>query len=190
MIRAYWEKIRPTSTDEDPEANLSENEILKFRNRRLQLNIRDCLNNSRKQEKIINQLNLKNETLNNEKLNDEKLKDEKLKNEILKNQALNNEISGTKFNCVMIVFILSIVASICVWQIRDGNENGLQSRDREIQNYKSKLHEKSKELDELEKRFNRQENENQRVESERQNCQNDLKETQNTLKSRDRENCE
>ena len=69
MISKYWEKIRPTSTEYDPETSDAENEIerLQLRYRKLKYKIKAALKNSRKQEKIINQLRLKNEILNNEK---------------------------------------------------------------------------------------------------------------------------
>ena len=69
MISKYWEKIRPTSTEYDPETSDAENEIerLQLRYRKLKYKIKAGQKNSRKQEKIINQLKLKNETLNNEK---------------------------------------------------------------------------------------------------------------------------
>ena len=71
MISKYWEKIRPTSTEYDPETSDAENEIerLQLRYRKLKYKIKASLKNSRKQEKIINQLKLKNELLNKEKQN-------------------------------------------------------------------------------------------------------------------------
>ena len=70
MIREYWKQIRPKSTTEyDPETSNAENEIerLQLRYRRLKYKIKAGQKNSKKKEKIINQLKLKNETLNNEK---------------------------------------------------------------------------------------------------------------------------
>ena len=61
LISKYWEKIRPTSTKYDPETSDAENEIerLQLRYRKLKYKIKAGLKNSRKQEKIINQLKLK-----------------------------------------------------------------------------------------------------------------------------------
>ena len=70
LISEFWRLNRPKSTTEyDPETSNAENEIERLQTgyRRRKHKIKASLKNSKKQEKLINQLKLKNETLHNEK---------------------------------------------------------------------------------------------------------------------------
>ena len=93
MIRKSWEKIRPTSTEYDPETSTAENESerLQCLNRRLKYKLKACQKNSRKQEKVISQLKLKNETLNNEKQKEFQAFEERFNKLEMERQRLENE---------------------------------------------------------------------------------------------------
>ena len=93
MIRKYWEKIRPSSTEYDPENSAAENESerLQCLNRRLKYKIKACLKNSRKQEKVINQLKLENEILNDEKQKELQASEKRSNKREMERQRLENE---------------------------------------------------------------------------------------------------
>ena len=176
FISKFWAKIRPTSTEHDPETSAAESDIenLQFRYRRLKYKIKACMQNSRKQDNVIKQLKLeteqKNEKMKKQKLENEKLKSEKLENE----EKRKDEIRSTnrKFN------ILLCVLPIFSWQLYSGYENKieLQSCDHKNKKFKNELQEKQNELKESEHRFIQQQTENRRLVSENRKYKSDLQE--------------
>ena len=92
-ILEHWRRIRPTSTEYDPETSDAENEIqrLPSSNRRLKYKIKANLKNSRKQEKVINQLKLKNEMLNKEKQKELQATEERYSKLEMEKQLLEKE---------------------------------------------------------------------------------------------------
>ena len=123
-----------------------------MRYRKLKYKIKAALKNSRKQEKIINQLKLKNETLNNEKQKELRATEERYNKLEMEKQRLENENQNYLIN--------------------------FQSYEREKQKYQNDLQEKHKEFQVFEERFNRLEIENRRLESENQECKDGLEEEQ------------
>jgi len=172
FLISICEKIRPSSSENESETSTAENEIerLQSRNQRLTYEFNASQNNSRKQEKIINQLEMK---LKNEA---EQLKNEKLKNEKLEQEnipAIKSEMRNMncKFKFVTTIFItlIAIMVGIIIWQVHENHkyknekqncdndlkdiQTKLQSRDHENQKYRNDLQEKQKELQAREKQY-------------------------------------
>ena len=160
ILENWRQNIRPTSTEYDPETSDAENEIerLQSRYRRLKYKIQASLKESRKQEKIINQLQLK------------------LEHDKLKIQVIKNEMGSLirKFKFVTPVLIAIIIAT--TWQVKSGYENELKSCEHENHKYEKDLQDKQKELQALNERYNRLEIENRRLQTENQKYKDDLKE--------------
>ena len=93
ILENWRQNIRPTSTEYDPETSDAENEIekLQLRYGRLKYKIKAGLKNSRKQEKVINQLKLKNEMLNKEKQKELQTIEERYNRIEMEQQRLENE---------------------------------------------------------------------------------------------------
>jgi len=152
---SIWENwkqnIRPSSTENESETSTAENEIerLQCRYQRLNNEFKASQNYSRKQEKVINQLEMKlqNDT---EQLKNEKLKNEKLEQENIKIPAIKNEMGSMncklKFVTTILITLIAIMIGIIIWQVHEN-----RSRDRENQKYKNNLQEKLKELQASEK---------------------------------------
>ena len=150
LISKYWAKIRPTSTEYDPETSDAENEIerLQLRYRKLKYKIKAALKNSRKQEKIINQLKLKNETLNNEKRKELQNYENDLQEKQKQLQAFENRLGELQIDNQR----LATQKENCENVLKD-TETKLQSCDRENQKYKNDLQEKQEELQASEKQY-------------------------------------
>ena len=197
LISEFWRQIRPKSTTEyDPETSDAENETerLQLRYRRLKYKIKAGLKNSRKQEKIINQLKLKNEMLINEKQKDLQASDERYNRLEMEKQRLENENQNYKtdlqekqkaFEAFEERFNRLEIEN---QEYKDGwevDQGIIQSHEREIQKSKTNLQENQKELEE---RFNKLQTEKQRLEDEKQKCEIDLKDTETKLQLCEREN--
>ena len=94
ILENWKQNIRPQSTTEyDPETSAAENEIerLLSSNRRLKYKIKANLKNSRKQEKVINELKLKNEMLNKEKQKELQSTEERYNKLEMEKQRLEKE---------------------------------------------------------------------------------------------------
>ena len=150
LISKYRGKIRPTSTEYDPETSDAENEIerLQLRYRKLKYKIKAGLKNSRKQDKIINQLKVKNETLNNEKQKDLQNYENDLQEKQKQLQAFENRLGELQKDNQR----LATEKKICENDVK-GIQTRLQSLDGENQKYKNDLQEKQKELQASEKQY-------------------------------------
>ena len=170
MIRKLWEKIRPTSTEYDPATSATENEIERhqFRHRRRKYKLETSLKNSRKQEKIINQLKLENETLKNEKQKELQAFEDRLGKLEVENRRLEKENKNYEND------------------LKEKEEN-IHSYEREARAYKNDLREKQNELQVIEERSNTLEVEKQWLEIVNQNYENDLKANEEKIKSYERE---
>ena len=94
ILENWRQNIRPQSTTEyDPETSAAENEIARLQSgyRRRKYKIKASLKNSRKQEKVINQLKLKNEMLNKEKQKELQSSEERYNKIEMEKQRLEDE---------------------------------------------------------------------------------------------------
>ena len=101
ILENWRQNIRPQSTTEyDPETSNAENEIERLQSgyRRRKYKIQASLKKSRKQEKLINQLKLKNETLNNEKQKELQASEERYNKIEMEKQRLENENQKNKID--------------------------------------------------------------------------------------------
>ena len=182
---SIWENwkqnIRPSSTENESETSTAENEIerLQCRYQRLNNEFKASQNYSRKQEKVINQLEMKlqNDT---EQLKNEKLKNEKLEQENIKITFIKNKMGSMnckfKFVTTILITLIAIMIGIIIWQVYENHK------------YKNDFEAKQKEPPVFDDQLGKLEIDNHRLETEKQNCDKDLKNIQTELQSRDREN--